>query len=384
MSLYRRERSPFWWYDFTYQGKRYRDSTGERTKAAAATMEANLLADLSRGIEIPSKASRYPTLREFSARFLLWSENSHALTPASKKFYRYGCRLLLFSRLSDTPMNMITSERVECTQFQRPVIDRRTGQETSLRVICSPAYTNQALRTLKAIVGKAVEWDVIRTRHSLSTMKAPGRDKIIDTDTEIQLQEHMNAPTKRGRSDRRRRQAWLVMVILQDTGMRPDEVFPMEIEHIHWDKSSIWVPKGKTPKARRFVGMSARMRIMLEEWCKGREGWVFPSKRSASGHLEGISKGFAAARKRGGIDPRVVPYSARHTYGTFQMQATGNVFAVSKSMGHANVKSMEPYQHPDTSELNTAIDKRNQAREARRFEILTLRHTARHTTSVIQ
>jgi hypothetical protein len=38
-------------------------------------------------------------------------------------------------------------------------------------------------------------------------------------------------PIKHCRTRRCREQAWLVIVILQDCGMRPDEVFPMRIEN---------------------------------------------------------------------------------------------------------------------------------------------------------
>ena len=83
----------------------------------------------------------------------------------------------------------------------------------------------------------------------------------------------------------------------------------------------------------RFVPMSDRMKIMLRAWCESRkEGWAFPSSRSKSGHLITIAKGFQAARGRAG-DEKLVPYSARHTYGTYTMEKSDNAFAVSKSMG---------------------------------------------------
>lgn len=108
------------------------------------------------------------------------------------------------------------------------------------------------------------------------------------------------------------------MVILQDCGMRPDEVFPMRIENIRWKQNRIWIPEGKTYNARRYVAMSERMKGMLESWCGSRkEGWVFPSSRSKSGHLTTIAKGFHAGRNRAGLDKKVVAYSARHTYGTY-------------------------------------------------------------------
>ena len=84
--------------------------------------------------------------------------------------------------------------------------------------------------------------------------------------------------------------------------MRPDEVFPMRIEDIQWEEPSIWIPRGKTKKARRFVPMSNRMEELLRTWCGNRtEGWVFPSARSKSGHLTTIAKDFQAVRDRAGL-----------------------------------------------------------------------------------
>jgi len=194
--------------------------------------------------------------------------------------------------------------------------------------------------------------------------KAPGRDRMIDERAEDDLELAYLEPVGHGRIKRLRQQAWLVVVILQDSGMRPDEVFPMRIENIYWDQNRIWVPEGKTDNATRFVPMSDRMKTMLRAWCGSRrEGWVLPSSRSKSGHLTTIAKGFQAARGREGLDKKVVPYSARHTYGTYTMEKSGNAFAVSKSMGHADLKSMEPYQHQELEPLRTAINQRNQRKK---------------------
>src|ERR1700733_8656087 len=59
----------------------------------------------------------------------------------------------------------------------------------------------------------------------------------------------------------------------------------MRIENIYWDQNLIWVPEGKTDNAARFVPMRDRMKTMLRVWYGSRkEGWVFPSSRSKSGH----------------------------------------------------------------------------------------------------
>lgn len=83
-----------------------------------------------------------------------------------------------------------------------------------------------------------------------------------------------------------------------------------------------------------------------------------------TGHLTSIHSTFTAARKRAGLDPRIVPYSARHTYATYAVRSTGNIFATSAQMGHADIKSMEPYQHQDLDQLLEAVNQRNSMRSS--------------------
>lgn len=269
------------------------------------------------------------------------------------------------------PIDQITTELVECTKFRRPVIDRKTGEPTGEIVPCSPSYTNQALRTLKAMLNKAKKWGVIQSVATISALKAEGRDRLIDKASESSLHEALTAPMKHKPTRLMRERAWLFLVMLQDTGMRPNEVYRMRIEDIHWSENRIWIPKGKTANSRLFVGMSDRLGAMLHVWCSGRQGWFFPSRKSKSGHIESIKSAFLSARKRSEVDSRIVLYSARHTFATDALAATGNMFAVSKAMGHGGVESMKPYQHPDTAAVSEAINQSN-------------RHNFRHTQEAIQ
>lgn len=332
---------------------------------------------LERGTSV-LRTTRPPVLRDFSARFLEWVEKSQRLTPNSKRYYKYGWLLLSYSDLAGMRLNEITQDVAESIVFTRPLLDRKKkgqandesaeneSQEKPKKMIpCSNQYSNQALRTLKRLQGKAMEWKVLRERPKITLAETAGRDRLIDERTEDKLCRAYATPIKHRRTRRLRQQAWLFMVILQDCGMRPDEVFPMRIENIYWEQDRIWIPEGKTQKARRYVPMSARVKGMLRQWCGDLEsGWVFPSDRSRCGHLTTIAKGFQAARARAELDDKVVPHSARHTYGTYTMEATGNVFAIAKSMGHVDVKSMEPYQHQELDSLCQAIDQRNRQRTA--------------------
>ena len=86
-----------------------------------------------------------------------------------------------------------------------------------------------------------------------------------------------------------------------------------------------------------------------------------PDQGQQAGHLNSIANSFKAACIRGGLDPKLVPYLSRHTFGTTAMRETGNTFAVMKAMGHASVLSMAPYQHQELDQLRDVINKRNAA-----------------------
>jgi integrase len=384
MPLFKESRSPFWWYSVTVGGKRHRASTGllhsQRTKTASVAVEAEALLALIKGDFLP-EITRGATLQALSVRFLEWAIRSTQLSYSTRRYYKYGWRLLSYTALANLCVDAICRDDVECTLFRRTTIDRRTRQPTGEFVKLSRAYTNQALRTLKVMLGKAEEWQVIVRRPKFSTFIVTGREKLVDGVIEAGLQEAFTTLERNRRTRHLREQAWLVMVILQDTGMRPQDVFTLRIENLDHANHRIWIPSGNTANARRCAGMSERMRSLLDSWCAGRtEGWGFPSAKSKSGHLTTINKGFRAACDRQNIDG-IVLYSARHTYGTFGMTATKNVFVVAKAMGHADIKSMEPYQHPELTELNQAIDRRNRERDILKKPEHS-GHTSGHTASV--
>jgi len=162
-----------------------------------------------------------------------------------------------------------------------------------------------------------------------------------------------------------------------DTGMRPQEVFCMKWQDVNWETGTIFIPSGKTRNSRRFVPMSQRLRIALELRVRGqKDGWVFPSE-SKSGHLTTVKKAFLTARKKAGISPLIVLYSARHTFATHTLAATGNLAVLMRAMGHSSAQTAMIYQHPSLELVREATDQRNLAAMER--------HNSRHNAvSAIQ
>ena len=98
--------------------------------------------------------------------------------------------------------------------------------------------------------------------------------------------------------------------------------------------------------------LSPRVIRALKARCKEqKQGWVFPSKRARCGHVTTVSKAFQKARAKANLPEDLVPYCARHGFGTEMYRATKNLFAVMNVMGHAAVSTTMKYQHQDIDEV---------------------------------
>lgn len=104
-------------------------------------------------------------------------------------------------------------------------------------------------------------------------------------------------------------------------------------EDVLWDRKTIFIPKEKTPCSGRHVVMSERMIEALEARRGGQQqGWVFPSD-SKEGHVATVAKAFEEARAAAKLSREIKLYSARHTFATKVMGATGDLALAMRALG---------------------------------------------------
>jgi integrase len=317
-----------------------------------------VLARLMQDGKLPGSLTKVPTLADFSGRFFSWLESLPAdRTPKgpTRKYYRMGWKMLQRTTIAGRRIDQITSDHASVISGS------------------SPANTNNALRTLRRMLKKAHEWGAIPSVPAIKMVEEQGREAILEPWMEQKILQLGFQPL----SD--------VLLIMLDTGMRPAEVFHMGWEHVHWDRDVIFVPRSKSRKSKRFVGITSRVRASLLERRndnartssvllgsvsrnrnstslladEGLEGWVFPSRRARSGHIETVQKQFNQAKRLAGLPKSVVLYCARHRFSTDAMEC-GNSFAVADAMGHSKIETTRIYQHPGTKQVRDVIEKRNQ------------------------
>lgn len=339
MKLFKKPKTPFYWYDFTVRGRRHRGSTQETKAHRAAKIAGLKLAEaLQHNDPLDRKA---PILREFASRFLEWVKTAR-LEPDSRRYYRNGWRLLETMSITGMRMDCITVDVVEAMRFPG-----------------SASNSNNALRTLRRMLNKAKEWRLIREVPEFKLFKEEGRSLRLDDEAERKLLPVAEQPLKD------------LIVLMRDTGMRnARELYRMRVENIDWTARLIFNPNSKTTKGRRFIPMSDRVVNLLMVRCAGKkEGWVFPS-RSKGKHVTGglVNKQWVKARRAAELPEDLVLYCARHDFGSYVLGKTGNLKAVMDAMGHTDVKIAMTYQHPELEIVRDAINSR---------------HTLRHTEETI-
>ena len=201
MSLYRI--GNVWHYSFYWGDRRYRGSTKQMQRPKAERVQAEAMAKVR---EQPNMrlTGRTPLLRELAPRFLAWV-GAADLEPKTKTYYHNGWRLLSQTRIATVRLSDIGEEQITALHFSGSV-----------------ANVNNARRTLRRMLGKAHAWGLSGIPPKIRLHKENRRTLLIDSERERQLLSFARQPLRD------------VLVIMQDTGLRPDEVLKMRWEHIDW------------------------------------------------------------------------------------------------------------------------------------------------------
>lgn len=338
MELFRKNDSRFYWYDFRVRGKRYRGSTKQTNKKRAGRIGALRLSQALGSTGLLDRKA--PSLLEFSTQFLGWVESA-TLASKTKKYYANGWRLLSGTKLISTRLDHITKDDVDVLTF--------SGSAPSV---------NCALRTLRRMLHKAEEWNLLIKVPRFKLLPEHGRKLRLDNDAEQKLLvAARSCHWKPGMFELFRD----IIILARDTGMRNGrELYRIRTENLDWNNRVIFVPDSKTPEGRRMIPMSDRVYELLRIRATGKiTGWLFPSKRSECGHLTDVGKQFRSARREAQLPEALVLYCARHDYGTRVLTNTGNLAAVMRTMGHRDVRAAMQYQHPDLETVRAALNRTN-------------------------
>ena len=334
MSVYKR--GGVYWYEFWFQGQRFRQSTGLNNKTAALRAEAICKAELAEGRAGIAQRKTCPTFESFvTNEFLPWSERQHAAHPNTHKRYKVSSKPLtaFFGKL---PLDAVSSGQVEKFKLAR-------ASEIS------PAGTNRDLAALRFLLNLAIRQGHIGRNPVFGIKFLPEGPGCMRVVCHEEQQRYLAAAPPLLRD---------VALLILETGMRPEEVFRTKRENVHLDRRYVFVPIGKTRFARRNVPLTDAAVEVLAQRLKGARGpYLFPNHDDPMRPVASVQKQHDVALNGAAIQPRFRLYDLRHTFGSRLAMAGVDLPTLKELMGHSHISTTMRYVHPTPEHKRDAIRK---------------------------
>jgi integrase len=335
MSVYKRE--GVYWIDVRHGGRRYRRSTGQKSRKAAVNMAAAAKTKLAQGDFGIFERDKPVDLRTLSKRFKAHIEKGAGLKASTVKHYKLEVEeLRRFKPLADCRIDRIDSG----------LIQRFTEQRLST---VGPASVNRSLAVLKRMLRLAQEWNLLDRVPKIRMVKGEKhRDYVLSRKDE----EKYLSTAPRLLAD--------AALLMLDTGLRSGEALALTWQSVTLDSGgesgAVFVAEGKTRYARRSVPLTARAARMLKaRKSASASPFVFDGMKVSS--LSHLHRKHADSLGLGG---EFVVHSLRHSYLT-RMGELADAFTLKLLAGHADISTTSRYVHPETEAAERAVRRLDEA-----------------------
>lgn len=316
MAVYKQGRSPYYLYDFSVDGVRFRGSTQTDDLETAKSIEAKLRAD----VVVGKHFKRLPeiTLNEACARY--WME--HAVFLKSQETVKFHCRHLLRFFGAKLMLHALSSNLL--AQY---VASRRR------RV--SGSTVNREVSTLRKIINLARHVWEVRTPEL-----AFGRHRLHEPDCRIRwltseqaallvqcAAPHLKAP----------------ILFALYTGARLRNVLDCRWEQVNFKHDHITFrvksvrPTGKT----HVIPMVTPLRQLLLSMEPQKTGLIFTYRGQP---IKKLRRSFKTACKLAGIDDFRF-HDLRHTAASWLVQSGVAIEVVKEILGHEDIQTTLKYAH---------------------------------------
>jgi len=148
-----------------------------------------------------------------------------------------------------------------------------------------------------------------------------------------------------------------IVTIALNTGMRRGEILNLRWEWLDLKNCIVALPQTHTKSQKtRKIPINSKLKSLLLKLSmrKRNQEYVFPSVSSESGHMEEVKRSFITACKKAGIEGLRF-HDLRHTAATRMIENGANIVAVSRILGHSDIKITMRYAHPEDS-LKDAVE----------------------------
>ena len=317
-----------------------------------------------------TKAERFQTLGAFvKAKYQPWAERELKSATESMRTLNRDFSYLYTRKLKD-----ISAWGIEAWS--------KKAREKGL----VPTTINRRVATLKSVLTKAAEWEVIdasplKGMKHLKTDKT-GKVRYLTDEEAKRLRRALEARQNQHRTGRESHNQWLnirhrntlptlcqpftdflmpMVILALNTGMRRGELFSLVWSDVDLEEKQITV-QGYDAKSgnTRYIPLNDEAFSTLVTWCNqtSRMGLVFPSPVTGV-RLDNIRKSWTSLRKLANIQ-NFRFHDCRHHFASKLVMASVDLNTVRELLGHASMDMTLRYAHLAPEHKAAAVAKLNQ------------------------
>lgn len=351
MSTFKRGRR--WWYEFSFQGQRIRESARTTSKTAATQIER----ERRRALELSAGGVRHQKPLIFSVAAKAWLAESAHWSESTREIYtlKMGHLIPAFGKLL---LAEITPADICAFQRKR----QKTG--------ASAREVNMECAVLRMVLRKHRLWHLLAPDfRPLRETEDPGKALTPD---EVH---RLLAAAKKSRS----LSLYPALVVLLNTGLRVSELRTLQWRQVDLLERFLTVGRSKTKGGEgRVVPLNQDAFAALMKWRQGFDNplpghYVFPSERYGLNGEEGYQRGtvavwdrlpekpigswkvaWGACRKLAGVGCRL--HDLRHTFVSRLADGRTADHTIMALAGHLSRKMMERYSHARNEAKRQAVE----------------------------
>jgi integrase len=223
-------------------------------------------------------------------------------------------------------------------------------KSSRLKEKAAPATVDRELSALRHLINLAERWNKFFGKNpvSIAGLLHPNnqKERTLTHEEQKRLLDSTNEYLRP------------IIIFALNTGMRKSEILTLKWSNVDLETGIITLEKSntKSKKLRRIPINTVVRKLMLEQKLKGKGSeYVFLSSKGIPYKKEdSLRQPFLGALRRAGIEGLRF-HDLRHTAATRMIESGASIVAVSKILGHEDLKTTMRYAHPEDS-LKDAVE----------------------------
>jgi integrase len=324
------KRGDVWTIGFTVGGKRVREAIGTNRQMAEAALKQRVVAAIEGRIFSVRNAGRVP-FTEFAETYMTRCISLLKSAKTERERVNYWVR-----EFGNRPIGQITRAELQDWQARK-------------RQTCKPATVNRIMCRLRHMFNRAVDWDLL----DQSPMKGirflkenNARLRYLSRNECDVLVKSCIKPYLRA-----------IVTVALHTGMRSGEIRSLQWSDLDFETGFLTIRDSKTNE-KRHVPMDSTVVELFRAYPRT-PGSEFIFTNAAGGRFSWLHHGFRRALVRAGISDFHF-HDLRHTFASAWVMAGGDLFALSKILGHHSVTMTQRYAHLSPAYKRAMVDRMEQ------------------------